>query len=230
MKNKAINIAIDGYSSCGKSSIAKEISKEFNMVYVDSGAMYRAITLFCLQNHFVEESEIDLKKLLNILNKIEIKYNYNKALNKSEIFLNGINVENDIRSRNVSNYVSKVSQIREVREKLIKIQQNICLNKNVVMDGRDIATKVMPNADLKFFIKADVDTRAKRRFDELKETDNTITFSEVLNNLNKRDKDDMQRKINPLIKAEDAIVIDNTSLNFAQQNELIFNYINDVRN
>ena len=230
MKNKAINIAIDGYSSCGKSSIAKEISKEFNMVYVDSGAMYRAITLFCLQNHFVEESEIDLKKLLNILNKIEIKYNYNKVLNKSEIFLNGINVENDIRSRNVSNYVSKVSQIREVREKLIKIQQNICFNKNVVMDGRDITTKVMPNADLKFFIKADVDTRAKRRYDELKETDNTITFSEVLNNLNKRDKDDMQRKINPLIKAEDAIVIDNTSLNFAQQNELIFNYINDVRN
>ena len=230
MKNKAINIAIDGYSSCGKSSIAKEISKEFNMVYVDSGAMYRAITLFCLQNHFVEESEIDLKKLLNILNKIQIKYNYNKALNKSEIFLNGINVENDIRSRNVSNYVSKVSQIREVREKLIKIQQNICFNKNVVMDGRDITTKVMPNADLKFFIKADVDTRAKRRYDELKETDNTITFSEVLNNLNKRDKDDMQRKINPLIKAEDAIVIDNTSLNFAQQNELIFNYINDVRN
>tara|TARA_B100001173_G_C15787030_1_gene461817 strand:- start:35 stop:727 length:693 start_codon:yes stop_codon:yes gene_type:complete len=230
MKNKAINIAIDGYSSCGKSSIAKEISKEFNMVYVDSGAMYRAITLFCLQNHFVEESEIDLKKLLNILNKIEIKYNYNKVLNKSEIFLNGINVENDIRSRNVSNYVSKVSQIREVREKLIKIQQNICFNKNVVMDGRDITTKVMPNADLKFFIKADVDTRAKRRYDELKESDNTITFSEVLNNLNKRDKDDMQRKINPLIKAEDAIVIDNTSLNFAQQNELIFNYINDVRN
>ena len=230
MKNKAINIAIDGYSSCGKSSIAKEISKEFNMVYVDSGAMYRAITLFCLQNHFVEESEIDLKKLLNILNKIEIKYNYNKVLNKSEIFLNGINVENDIRSRNVSNYVSKVSQIREVREKLIKIQQNICFNKNVVMDGRDITTKVMPNADLKFFIKADVDTRAKRRYDELKETDNTITFSEILNNLNKRDKDDMQRKINPLIKAEDAIVIDNTSLNFAQQNELIFNYINDVRN
>jgi len=230
MKNKAINIAIDGYSSCGKSSIAKEISKEFNMVYVDSGAMYRAITLFCLQNHFIEESEIDLKKLLNILNKIEIKYNYNKALNKSEIFLNGINVENDIRSRNVSNYVSKVSQIREVRKKLIKIQQNICLNKNVVMDGRDIATKVMPNADLKFFIKADVDTRAKRRYDELKETDNTITFSEVLNNLNKRDKDDIQREINPLIKAEDAIVIDNTSLNFAQQNELIFNYINNVRN
>ena len=230
MKNKAINIAIDGYSSCGKSSIAKEISKEFNMVYVDSGAMYRAITLFCLQNHFIEESEIDLKRLLNILNKIEIKYNYNKALNKSEIFLNGINVENDIRNRNVSNYVSKVSQIKEVRQKLIKIQQNICLNKNVVMDGRDITTKVMPNADLKFFIKADIDTRAKRRYNELKETDSTITFSEVLNNLNKRDKDDMQRKINPLIKAEDAIVIDNTSLNFAQQNELIFNYINDVRN
>ena len=230
MKEKHINIAIDGYSSCGKSSIAKEISKKFNMIYVDSGAMYRAVTLFCLKNDVIEESEINLKKLLIFLEKIEIKFNYNKTLDKSEIFLNGINVENEIRNRNVSNYVSKVSQIKEVRQKLIKIQQNICLNKNVVMDGRDITTKVMPNAELKFFITADIKTRAKRRFDELRNSDSTLTFSEVLDNLTNRDNDDMERKINPLIKANDAIVIDNTSLNFAQQNELIFNYINDVRN
>ena len=230
MKNKLINIAIDGYSSCGKSSIAKEISKKFNMIYVDSGAMYRAVTLFCLKNDVIEESEINLKKLLIFLEKIEIKFNYNKTLDKSEIFLNGINVENEIRNRNVSNYVSKVSQIKEVRQKLIKIQQNICSNKNVVMDGRDITTKVMPNAELKFFITADIKTRAKRRFDELKNSDSTLTFSEVLDNLTNRDNDDMERKINPLIKANDAIVIDNTSLNFAQQNKLIFNYINNVRN
>ena len=230
MKDKLINIAIDGYSSCGKSSIAKEISKKFNMIYVDSGAMYRAVTLFCLKNDVIEESEINLKKLLIFLEKIQIKFNYNKTLDKSEIFLNGINVENEIRNRNVSNYVSKVSQIKEVRQKLIKIQQNICSNKNVVMDGRDITTKVMPNAELKFFITADIKTRAKRRFDELKTSDSTLTFSEVLNNLTNRDNDDMERKINPLIKANDAIVIDNTSLNFAQQNKLIFNYINNVRN
>ena len=230
MKDKLINIAIDGYSSCGKSSIAKEISKKFNMIYVDSGAMYRAVTLFCLKNDMIEESEINLKKLLIFLEKIEIKFNYNKTLDKSEIFLNGINVENEIRNRNVSNYVSKISQIKEVRQKLIKIQQNICSNKNVVMDGRDITTKVMPNAEIKFFITADIKTRAKRRFDELKTSDSTLTFSEVLDNLTNRDNDDMERKINPLIKANDAIVIDNTSLNFAQQNKLIFKYINNVRN
>ena len=139
-----------------------------------------------------------------------------------------MNVEDKIRSKKVSQFVSKISQINEVRQKLIKIQQDICLNKNVVMDGRDIATKVMPNADLKFFITADVKIRAKRRYDELKTSDKSLTFSEVLYNLNERDNDDVNRKINPLIKSKDAIVIDNTSLNFAQQNELIFNYIHNV--
>ena len=139
-----------------------------------------------------------------------------------------MNVENKIRSKKVSQFVSKISQINEVRKKLIKIQKDISLNKNVVMDGRDIATKVMPNADLKFFITADVKVRAKRRYDELKTSDKSLTFSEVLYNLNERDNDDVNRKINPLIKSKDAIVIDNTSLNFAQQNELIFNYIHNV--
>ena len=139
-----------------------------------------------------------------------------------------MNVENKIRSKKVSQFVSKISQINEVRKKLIKIQKDISLNKNVVMDGRDIATKVMPNADLKFFITADVKIRAKRRYDELKTSDKSLTFSEVLYNLNERDNDDVNRKINPLIKSKDAIVIDNTSLNFAQQNELIFNYIHNV--
>tara|TARA_B100000965_G_scaffold339320_1_gene306944 strand:- start:578 stop:1270 length:693 start_codon:yes stop_codon:yes gene_type:complete len=230
MKNKEINIAIDGYSSCGKSSIAKDISRKFNMIYVDSGAMYRAVTLFCLQNSIIEKSKVHKTKLLNSLNNIDIKYNYNKSLNISEIFLNGKNVENEIRNKKVSNYVSKVSQIAEVRNKLIKIQQDICSKKNVVMDGRDIATKVMPDAELKFFITASIETRAKRRFDELNKSDEMVTIAEVLNNLNDRDNDDINRKINPLIKSEDAIVIDNTSLNFAQQNKLIFNYIHEARN
>ena len=230
MKHNEINIAIDGYSSCGKSSIAKDISRNFNMIYVDSGAMYRAVTLFCLENNIIENKKVNQIKLIDSLNTIDIKYNYNKSLNVSEIFLNGENVEKKIRNKNVSNYVSKVSQIAKVRNKLIKIQQEICANKNVVMDGRDIATKVMPNAELKFFITANIETRAKRRFDELKKTDCLITFDEVLNNLNERDNDDINRSINPLIKSNDAIVIDNTSLNFAQQNKLIFNYIHDATN
>lgn len=230
MKLNEINIAIDGYSSCGKSSIAKDISRNFNMIYVDSGAMYRAVTLFCLENNIIEKKKVNEIKLIDSLNTIDIKYNYNKSLNVSEIFLNGENVEKKIRNKKVSNYVSKVSQIAKVRNKLIKIQQEICANKNVVMDGRDIATKVMPNAELKFFITANIETRAKRRFDELKKTDCLITFDEVLNNLNERDSDDINRSINPLIKSNDAIVIDNTSLNFAQQNKLIFNYIHDATN
>ena len=230
MKHNEINIAIDGYSSCGKSSIAKDISRNFNMIYVDSGAMYRAVTLFCLENDIIENKKVNEIKLIDSLNTIDIKYNYNKSLNVSEIFLNGENVEKKIRNKKVSNYVSKVSQIAKVRNKLIKIQQEICANKNVVMDGRDIATKVMPNAELKFFITANIETRAKRRFDELKKTDCLITFDEVLNNLNERDNDDINRSINPLIKSNDAIVIDNTSLNFAQQNKLIFNYIHDATN
>jgi len=230
MKHNEINIAIDGYSSCGKSSIAKDISRNFNMIYVDSGAMYRAVTLFCLENNIIENKKVNEIKLIDYLNTIDIRYNYNKSLNVSEIFLNGENVEKKIRNKKVSNYVSKVSQIAKVRNKLIKIQQEICANKNVVMDGRDIATKVMPNAELKFFITANIETRAKRRFDELKKTDCLITFDEVLNNLNERDSDDINRSINPLIKSNDAIVIDNTSLNFAQQNKLIFNYIHDATN
>ena len=229
MNKKAINIAIDGYSSCGKSSIAKEISRNFNMIYVDSGAMYRAITLFCLEKNIINDNKFDESKVVELLNQIEIKYNYNINANISEIFLNGVNVENKIRSKKVSQFVSKISQINEVRKKLIKIQKDISLNKNVVMDGRDIATKVMPNADLKFFITADVKIRAKRRYDELKTSDKSLTFSEVLYNLNERDNDDVNREINPLIKSKDAIVIDNTSLNFAQQNELIFNHIQNVR-
>ena len=229
MNMKQINIAIDGFSSCGKSSIAKEISKNFDMIYVDSGAMYRAVTLFCLENDIISNSEVIKRKLIEKLCDIEIEFNFNKQTNLSEILLNGINVENKIRSRKVSEYVSKISQIPEVRNKLIKIQQKVCENRNVVMDGRDIATIVMPNADLKFFITADINTRARRRFDELKSVDKEITYADVLNNLNERDNDDMKRKHNPLIKADDAIVIDNTSLNFAQQNELIFTYIKDAK-
>ena len=222
MKSSLINIAIDGHSSCGKSSIAKDISKKFKMKYVDSGAMYRAVTLFCLQNNFVDEGKIEHQKILKNLHEINISFKYNT---RSEIILNGNNVENLIRDNDVSNYVSKISQIEQVRSKLISLQKEISSQKNVVMDGRDIGTKVMPNADIKLFITADIDVRANRRYKELLLADKKVTYDEVLKNLSIRDFDDTTRDINPLIKAENAIVIDNTNLNFVEQNNLIFNII-----
>ena len=222
MKSSLINIAIDGHSSCGKSSIAKDISKKFKMKYVDSGAMYRAVTLFCLQNNFVDKGKIEYQKILKTLHQINISFKYNT---RSEILLNGNNVENLIRDNDVSNYVSKISQIEQVRSKLISLQKEISSQKNVVMDGRDIGTKVMPNADIKLFITADIDVRANRRYKELLLADKKVTYDEVLKNLSIRDFDDTTRDINPLIKAENAIVIDNTNLNFVEQNNLIFNII-----
>ena len=222
MKSSLINIAIDGHSSCGKSSIAKDISKKFKMKYVDSGAMYRAVTLFCLQNNFVDEGKIKHQKILKNLHQINISFKYNT---RSEILLNGNNVENLIRDNDVSNYVSKISQIEQVRSKLISLQKEISSQKNVVMDGRDIGTKVMPSADIKLFITADIDVRANRRYKELILADKKVTYDEVLKNLSIRDFDDTTRDINPLTKAENAIVIDNTNLNFVEQNNLIFNII-----
>ena len=222
MKSSLINIAIDGHSSCGKSSIAKDISKKFKMKYVDSGAMYRAVTLFCLQNNFVDEGKIEHHKILKNLHQINISFKYNTG---SEILLNGNNVESLIRDNDVSNYVSKISQIEQVRSKLISLQKEISSQKNVVMDGRDICTKVMPNADIKLFITADIDVRANRRYKELLLADKKVTYVEVLKNLSIRDFDDTTRDINPLTKAENAIVIDNTNLNFVEQNNLIFNII-----
>ena len=229
MKKKLINIAIDGHSSCGKSSIAKCISKEFNMTYIDSGAMYRAITLYCIENRIIFHNQVDHALLLKSLKKIDISFNYNVNLSTTETFLNGKNVESLIRDNNVSDQVSNISKIREVRDKLIDFQQKICSKKNVVMDGRDIGTKVMPDADIKFFVTADVSVRTQRRFDELKSYNTNLTYAKVLANLNKRDSDDMGRKINPLLKAADAIVIDNTFLSFVDQNEFVFNLIKNYR-
>ena len=192
------------------------------MKYVDSGAMYRAVTLFCLQNNFVDEGKIEHQKILKNLHQINISFKYNT---RSEILLNGNNVESLIRDNDVSNYVSKISQIEQVRSKLISLQKEISSQKNVVMDGRDIGTKVIPNADIKLFITADIDVRANRRYKELLLADKKVTYDEVLKNLSIRDFDDTTRDINPLIKAENAIVIDNTNLNFVEQNNLIFNII-----
>jgi cytidylate kinase len=215
------NIAIDGHSSCGKSTIAKFIAEKYGMRYIDTGAMYRAITLYCMRNNLIQNKKVDLGLLQNSLDKITINFEFNAVLKKSETFLNNENVEDLIRGIEVSENVSIIAQIKEVREKLILLQQEIGKSKNVVMDGRDIGTVVFPNAKLKLFVTASSEVRAKRRFDELVIKGDIVSFDEVLGNLNQRDEHDTNRKINPLIMAKDAVLINNTDLSIAEQNSKI---------
>ena len=214
------NIAIDGHSSCGKSTIAKYIASKYGMRYIDTGAMYRAVTLYCMRNKIIAR-EVDLPKLLNALDKITINFEFNVATKQSETILNGENVEQIIRGFEVSDKVSIVAQIQQVREKLIALQQEIGKLKNVVMDGRDIGSIVFPNAKLKLFVTASSKIRAERRYDELVKKEENVTYEEVLANLTQRDEHDTNRKINPLIQVNDAILIDNSDLSIQEQNNLI---------
>lgn len=227
---KKINIAIDGYSSCGKSTIAKAIAKKYNMDYIDTGSMYRAITLYCIDNKVINfNDKLDIEKLVSSLPTIDVKFKYCPQKNRSETYLNGINVEDQIRGLEVSENVSKIAKIKEVREKLVKLQQKIGEKKNLVMDGRDIGTKVFPYAEIKFFITANVDIRAKRRYDELiKNKNHNINYQQVLENLKKRDKDDSNRSINPLKLSKDAILVDTSSISVNDQNKFIFNHIEKI--
>ncbi len=218
-----INIAIDGHSSCGKSTIAKAIAKKFGMRYIDTGAMYRAITFFCFENKIIKDEEVDLQKLRFQLPNMNVSFKFNAVSEESETILNGKNVELEIRSHKVSSFVSIISQIKAVREKLVVLQREIGKGKAVVMDGRDIGTKVFPNAELKFFITANAEIRAKRRFDEMDKT--KVSLQQVLDNLSERDEKDTNREINPLKIAKDAIVIDNSDLLEEEQNNLIFEII-----
>jgi CMP/dCMP kinase len=217
----SFNIAIDGHSSCGKSTIARSIAEKYGMRYIDTGAMYRAITLYCMRSKIIQNKEVDLGLLQNSLDEITINFEYNSDLKKSETFLNNENVEDLIRGIEVSENVSIIAQIKEVREKLILLQQEIGKSKNVVMDGRDIGTVVFPNAKLKLFVTASSEVRAKRRFDELVIKGDIVSFDEVFGNLNQRDEHDTNRKINPLIMAKDAVLINNTDLSIAEQNSKI---------
>ena len=234
MINK-INIAIDGHSSCGKSTIAKVISKKYKMKYVDTGAMYRAITLYCLQNDLINNNKVNECLLQKHISDINVEFKYNNMNKISETFLNGKNVENNIRSLEVSESVSFVARIALVRQKLVFLQQEIAKNKNVVMDGRDIGTKVLPEAEIKFFITAHPEIRASRRWRELIMNGSNVTFKEVLNNIITRDKNDTSRKLNPLQIAKDAIEINNSNITLDDQNNIIFDYIdkfyrNEYRN
>ena len=215
------NIAIDGHSSCGKSTIAKSIASKYGMRYIDTGAMYRAITLYCIRNGIIKNKEVDCQKLAKSLDDITINFEYNSISRLSETFLNNENVEKIIRGFEVSDNVSIIAQIQIVREKLIVLQKEIGKQGNVVMDGRDIGSKVFPNAKIKFFITARAEVRAKRRHEEMIANGDNIFLKDVLNNLNKRDEQDTNREINPLIKSKDAIVLDNSELSLLQQDQFI---------
>jgi cytidylate kinase len=222
------NIAIDGHSSCGKSTISKAVASKYGMRYVDTGAMYRAVTLFCMENNMISNKEVKLNLLLSAIDNITINFVFNPETKLSETILNGKNIEQIIRGFKVSDNVSVVAQIQQVREKLITLQQEIGKQGNVVMDGRDIGTKVFPDAKLKLFITADAEIRAQRRYDELKKKGEKVTFEQVLDNLTLRDDHDTKRKINPLIQADDAILIDNSNISIEKQNALIDNLITNI--
>ena len=223
MNKKGLVIAIDGFSSTGKSSISKVVADTLGLIHIDTGAMYRAITLFGLRNFKDEKQEIDLSKLLQNLNEISLEFRENSG--KLEIYLNGENVSKEIRTTEVSDNVSFIAKQPEVRERLVVLQRDIAEKQGVIMDGRDIGTVVLPNADYKFFLTASADERARRRFLELQSLGIETTIEEVKQNLIERDRIDSERDISPLKQAEDAILIDNTNLNKEETIDLILSYI-----
>ena len=223
-----ITIAIDGYSSCGKSTLAKALAQKLHYHYIDTGAMYRAVTLYCLRNNIISNSIIDNEALSNSLDKITVSFIYNTETKTSEVFLNDEHVEREIRTMEVANNVGAISSIKEVRSKMVAIQRQMGQNKGVIMDGRDIGSHVFPYAELKLFMTADENIRTQRRLDELSSKGEYHTFEDVKQNLKKRDFDDTTRKENPLIQAEDAIVLDNTDITKEEQLDFVIKLINDL--
>jgi CMP/dCMP kinase len=214
---KKITIAIDGFSSTGKSTLAKQLANHLGYVYVDTGAMYRAVTYFAMQNGYITSDYFDKETLINSLPYIKLHFEFNPKAGFGEMFLNGENVENQIRTMEVSGNVSRVAEVSEVRAKLVEQQQEMGKEKGIVMDGRDIGTVVFPDAELKIFMNASPETRAQRRFDELRSKGQEVSFEEVLKNVQERDYIDTHREDSPLVKAKDAIEIDNSNLTREEQ-------------
>jgi len=212
-----ITIAIDGFSSTGKSTVAKQLAKKLSYVYVDSGAMYRAVTFYAMENGLISDNDFNSEALIYQLSNINISFKYNKALGFAEVYLNDINIEKQIRTLEVSSFVSQVAAISEVRLKLVEQQKKMGQDKGVIMDGRDIGTVVFPAAELKLFMIASAETRAERRFQELIERGDKVEYKEVLNNVQERDYLDSNREDSPLVKAEDAIEIDNSNMTLDEQ-------------
>lgn len=226
--DKKITIAIDGFSSTGKSTLAKQLAKELGYIYVDTGAMYRAVTLYAMQHDFINATHLDKESLVQKLPKVTLQFLFNPDLGFAEMYLNEKNVETEIRTLAVSNFVSRIAEISEVRSKLVEQQQHMGENKGIVMDGRDIGTVVFKDAELKLFMTASAETRAQRRFDELTEKGQDVTYEEVLKNVQERDYIDTHREDSPLVKANDAIEIDNSHLSIQEQFDKVLDLVNKV--
>ncbi|WP_408037606.1 (d)CMP kinase [Tenacibaculum amylolyticum] len=227
MTKQKITIAIDGFSSTGKSTIAKALAKELNYIYVDTGAMYRAVTLYAMQNNYISSDSFNPTQLINDLDKVKLSFTFNETLGFAEMYLNNTNVEKEIRTIEVSKLVSKVAAISEVRKKLVSEQQEMGKEKGIVMDGRDIGTVVFPDAELKLFMTASADKRAKRRYKELIDRGDNVNYEEILHNVQERDRIDSTREDSPLIKAEDAIEFDNSDMGLKEQFERVMTLVKD---
>ncbi|MGB5363559.1 MAG: (d)CMP kinase [Aureibaculum sp.] len=222
-ETEKIIIAIDGYSSTGKSTIAKELANKLGYLYVDTGAMYRAVTLYAMKHGLVGKDFLNEGELIKNLDKINLKFKYNQKLKFSEMYLNNKNVEKEIRSIEVSKLVSKVSTLSAVRKRLVEQQKELGINKGLVMDGRDIGTVVFPDAELKLFMTASPEKRATRRYKELLDRGHKVTYQEILQNVQLRDKIDSTRKDSPLRRADDAIEFDNSDMGLKEQFDRIYN-------
>lgn len=225
--NKKIIIAIDGYSSSGKSTFAREIAARLGYIFIDTGSMYRAVTLYALDNGAVVDGVLDEQQLAAMLDDIKIGFCFNSERGASDVYVNGENVERRIRSIEVSDMVSEVSSVPQVREKLVAIQQELGRDRGVVMDGRDIGTVVFPDAELKIFLTADPAVRAKRRYDELAAKGENITYEDIERNVRERDKADETREISPLCKADDAVILDNSSMTLTEQMDWVMSRVNE---
>ncbi|BDB57334.1 (d)CMP kinase [Flavobacterium ammonificans] len=225
---KKITIAIDGFSSTGKSTLAKQLAKHLGYIYVDTGAMYRAVAFFAMQNNLISSDSFNKVELVNQLKDIILEFKFNTDLGFAEMYLNGDNVEKAIRTIEVSGFVSKVAEVSEVRAKLVEQQQEMGKNKAIVMDGRDIGTVVFPDAELKVFMTASASTRAQRRYDELLQKGDVVTYEEVLKNVEERDYIDTHREDSPLVMASDAVEIDNSYLNREEQFQAVLDLVNNI--
>lgn len=225
---KKITIAIDGFSSCGKSTMAKDLAREVGYIYIDSGAMYRAVTLYSIENGIFNGDIIDTERLKQEIKNIRISFKMNPKSGRPDTYLNDVNVEDKIRTMEVSSKVSPISALDFVREEMVAQQQSMGKEKGIVMDGRDIGTTVFPDAELKIFVTATPKIRAQRRFDELKAKGQEASFDEILENVKQRDYIDQHRDVSPLRQADDALLLDNTDLTIEQQKEWLFNQFSQV--
>lgn len=225
---KKITIAVDGFSSCGKSTMAKDLAREVGYIYIDSGAMYRAVTLYSIENGIFNGDVIDTERLKNEIGNIHITFRLNPQTGRPDTYLNGVNVENKIRTMEVSSKVSPISTLDFVREKMVEQQQAMGQEKGIIMDGRDIGTTVFPDAELKIFVTATPEIRAKRRYDELKAKGQEAGFDDILENVKQRDFIDQNREVSPLRQADDALMLDNSELTVEEQKKWLLEQFNKV--